>query len=305
MSATLWKGHLSFGLVSIPIKLIRAVRAEKIHMHNVSRRTGSRVKQVFIPETPEPERRSTVIPFTREKQTAEPVIEAPRSETAPIQKQDLVRAFEYEKEKYVPFEPQELEAIAPRNSTTMEILEFVKFEEVDAVYLETSYYVVPDKGGEKPYALLYEALRKTGHSAVAEVVMYRRDQVILIRAASHGLVAHTLYHDDEVRKSEEFDADSTLVKPGETGLAIKLVEALAAPFDPSKFKDKYRERLEQAIAAKIATGAVAESPTPVASAPVVDIVAALKASLDQMKKPAAREKGTSQTPAKKKRTAGD
>jgi DNA end-binding protein Ku len=319
VAATLWKGQLTFGLVSIPIRLIRAARAEKIHMHNVSRRTHSRVKQVFIPEVPEPEpapvtappqsgRTSTVVPFARAKQASPPV--APlSSEIAPIPKQDLVRAFEHQKEKYVPFEPRELENIAPRNSTTMEILEFVRFDEVDPIYLETSYYVLPDKGGEKPFALLYEALRKTGHSAVAEVVMYRRDQVMLIRAAAHGLIGHTLFHDDEVRKTEEFQADTSLIKPSETELAIKLVESLVSPWDPSKFKDKYRARLEQAIAGKVATGAIAESPAPAESKPVVDIVAALKASLEQMKKPAGRENqdaqtSNAQTPSKKKRSSG-
>jgi len=314
MAATLWKGHLSFGLVSIPIKLVRAARAEKIHMHNLHRATGSRVKQVFVPEAPEPEpqvtepepapKRSTVVPFARENARQPEAAftnfptPAPPAPTG-VPKQDLVRAFEYEKDKYVAFEPEELQSIAPRNSTTMEILEFVKFEEVDPVYLETSYYVVPDKGGEKPYALLFEALRKTGNSALAEVVMYRRDQTILIRAASHGLIAHTLYHNDEVRRSEEFHVDSALVKPAEVDLAIKLVGALAAEFDPTKFKDKYRERLQEAISQKVSTGAVTQSTAAERTAPVVDIMAALKASLSQTKKPAARETGP--TPAKKKR----
>ena len=320
MASTLWKGHLSFGLVSIPIKLVRAARAEKVHMHNVHRQTGSRVRQVFVPTAAEepavpasaepepPARPSTVVPFTRQR---EPVREAALSIAPPpaplprgVPKEDLVRAFEYEKDKYVTFAPEELQNIAPRNSTTMEIVEFVNLEQVDPVYFENSYYVLPDKNGEKPYALLYEALRRKKASALAEVVMYRRDQTILIRTGERGLIAHTLFHEDEVRRSEEFRTDRDLAKPAEIEMAIKLVDALEAKFDTSKFKDKYRERLQQAIAVKLSSGEVTEAPPTAPAEPVADIMSALKASLEQMKKPAARESGATKTArATKKRTA--
>jgi DNA end-binding protein Ku len=305
---------LSFGLVSIPIKLVRAARAEKVQMHHLQRQTGSRVRQLFVPEAPgevipeqiAPEKGRGNEPVALRGLSVAPV---PSGSPATISRQDLVRGFEYEKDKYVAFEPEELEKMAPRNSTTMEIVQFVKLAEVDPVYLENSYYAVPDKGGEKPYAVLFEALRKTGNSAIAEFVMYRRDQTILLRAAQHGIVGHTLFHNDEVRRNEEFRVDTAMVKPGETELAIKLVEALAAPFEPEKFKDKYRERLQAAISEKIGTGAITEAPAPGRTAPVIDIVEALKASLNQTRKPVVRETASiasraaasEATPAKKKR----
>jgi DNA end-binding protein Ku len=309
MAATLWKGHLSFGLVSIPIKLVRAARAEKVQMHHLQRQTGSRVRQLLVPEAPVDAAPEEIAPVAARRLTvAPPPSGLPSSPTpAAVPKQDLVRGFEYEKNKYVAFEPEELEQIAPRNSTTMEILQFVKLAEVDPVYLENSYYAVPDKGGEKPYALLFEALRKTGNSAIAEFVMYRRDQTILLRAAQHGIIGHTLFHNDEVRRNEEFRVDSAMVKPAETELAIKLVEALAAPFEPEKFKDKYRERLQAAISEKIGTGAITEARATGRTAPVIDIVEALKASLNQARKPAARETASGNSkaaPAGKKKAGG-
>jgi DNA end-binding protein Ku len=306
VAATLWKGHLSFGLVSIPIKLVRAARAEKVQMHHLQRQTGSRVRQLFVPETPGEMIPERIAPVPLAKPAAATPAAFPSATPAAIAKQDLVRGFEYEKDKYVAFEPEELEKMAPRNSTTMEIVQFVKFAEVDPVYLENSYYVVPDKGGEKPYALLFEALRKTGNSAIAEFVMYRRDQTILLRAAQHGITGHTLFHNDEVRRNEEFRVDTAMVKPGETELAIKLVEALAAPFEPEKFKDKYRERLQAAISEKIGSGAITGAPAPGRSAPVIDIVEALKASLNQTRKPVARETASDSKAAtnKRKKAAG-
>lgn len=300
MASTLWKGHLTFGLVSIPIKLFRAARAEKVHMHNLQRETGTRVRQVFVPadDTPETERR---LPAPQPLQT----VQEPHESRAPVARQDLVRGFEYEKDKYVAFEPAELENLAPRNSSIMQIVEFVRFAEVDPVYLETSYYVAPDRGGEKPYSLLFESLRKTGHSAIAEFVMHRRDQTIILRPGPHGITAHTLFYEDEVRRDLEFHADSALVTPREMDLAIKLVEALEAPFEPEKFKDQYRERLKSAIAAKLETGAITEAKPAGHPAPVIDIMAALKESLAQAKKPPASERKAKEETGKKRRTGGD
>lgn len=296
MASTVWKGQLTFGLVSVPIKLFRAARAEKVHMHFLRRQTGARVKRVFVPsdevETPPPPPRPA--PPVR-AEIAEPIRELPRPASPPpgpvISVPDLVRGFEYEKDKYVEFEPRELQDLAPQTSGEMQILEFVQLAEVDPVYFENSYYVAPDKQGDKPYALLFEALRKTGRSAVAEFVMHRRDHIALLRAGRHGVIAHTLFHEDEVRQETEFHADTGAVVPREMELAVKLIDALAAPFEPQKFKDKYRDRLNAAISEKI-SGDVRESN-------VIDIVAALQASLAQARKPAASEKAAS---GKKKRS---
>lgn len=332
MAATIWKGHLSFGLVSIPIKLFRAARAEKIHMHRIDRATGSRVRQVFVPanapaedpviasvaqnanseklqrvQSPGP----ALVESRRPAAAAAPVYDAAVQEAEtqedevqdekarqPVPSQSMVRGFEFEKDKYITFEAQEMEELAPKASSEMQIVEFVKMEEVDPIYLESSYYVTPDKGGEKPYALLVEALRKTGHAAIAEFTMHRRDQTVVLRVGQGtGIVAHTLYYEDEIKRENAYSTVESAVSEKELSLAIKLVEALQAKFDPLKFKDKYRERLHQAIAEKIQAGVVSEAPAAASkAAPVIDIMEALRESLQAMKKPAASE---SKTPVEK------
>jgi DNA end-binding protein Ku len=309
MASTIWKGHLTFGLVSIPIRLSRAARAEKVHMHHLQRRTGARVRQVFMPadesapltEAPAPFRPVAVqtgpsLVAARTQQPArvddradgQQVEERPRDQGIP--RSDLVRGYEFEKGKYVEFEPDELDNIAPKTSDDMQIVEFVHFDEVDPVYLETSYYVAPDGAGERAYALLFEALKKTGFAAIAEFVMHRRDQTMILRPGKKGIIAHTLFYEDEVRRENEFRADPELVVPKEMDLAVKLVGALAAKFEPDKFKDKYRERLQAAIAAKVETGTFRETAAPAGQSPaVVDIMAALTESLARAKKPVASE----------------
>jgi DNA end-binding protein Ku len=171
--------------------------------------------------------------------------------------------------------------------------------------LETSFYVAADRGGDKAYALLFEALKKTGYAAVAEFVMHRRDQTVILRSGQNGVIAHTLFHEDEVRHENEFNANTALVQPKEMDLAVKLVDALAAKFEPEKFKDKYREKLKAAIAQKIESGVTREtSPHAKQPAPVVDIMTALKESLLKAKKPVAREGRAAAVSAveKKKRT---
>lgn len=275
-------------------------------MHHLQRRTGARVRQVFVPAEEPPALAEPPTPFrpvvaqtgpslvaaktlpARTDQLDPPAEERPRDQG--ISRSDLVRGFEFEKGKYVEFEPEELENIAPKTSDDMQIVEFVRFDEVDPVYLETSYYVAPDGAGEKAYALLFDALKKTGFAAIAEFVMHRRDQTMILRPGKKGVIAHTLFYEDEVRRENEFPADPALVVPKEMDLAVKLVEALAAKFEPDKFKDKYRERLQAAIAAKVETGAFRESVAPTGHAPaVVDIMAALTESLARAKKPVASE----------------
>jgi DNA end-binding protein Ku len=305
MAATIWKGHLTFGLVSIPVKLFRAARAEKIHMHRLDRQTGSRVRQVFVPRDMPAETAAVtqsgpaLVDFKKPLATPEP---EPREENRTLPPSEIVHGFEFEKDKYVAFEREELEQIAPKTSPDMQIIEFVRFEEVDPIYLETSYYVAPDKGGEKPYALLFETLKKTGYAALAELVMHRRDQTMILRAGPHGIIAHTLFYEDEVRRENAFRADASLVVPKEMDLAVKLVDALAAKFEPEKLKDKFRERLQTAISSKIESGSISEAPATSKAAPVVDIMAALKESLSKMKKPAASERMA--PPQKKKRSGG-
>jgi DNA end-binding protein Ku len=172
----------------------------------------------------------------------------------------------------------DIRKITPQTATEMQIVEFVRFAEIDPVYLETSYYMTPDEADEKGYALLFQAMRDSGYAAVAQLAMHRREHVMILRPGRTGIVTHTMFYPDEVRTIEEFRTDVSTVTTKELGLAKMLIETLAAPFDPSKFKDAYRERLQELIAAKAEGKEVAPAIAQPKSK-VVDIMEALQKSL--------------------------
>jgi len=258
MASTVWKGHLTFGLVSFPVKLYSAARSESISFNQLHKADGSRVKQVLYCQ----------------------------AEDKPIPRSEIVKGFEYEKDRYVVIEDEEVKKVAPTTAKVMEILEFVKSDSIDAIYLETSYYLAPDDAGEKPYALLFDALRKTGYAGVAKIAMHNREHIVILRPGANGVLMHTMYYSHEIRKVDEFRTDLSLVKEKELALATSLIEALAADFEPEKYKDQYRENLLKMIEAKKAGQVVVETPEPHREK-VVDIFEALKASLAVAKKPAA------------------
>jgi DNA end-binding protein Ku len=221
------------------------------------------------------------------------------NETAdePVERAEVVKGYEYEPDRFVVIEDDELRAITPETARNMQILEFVKLEEIDPVYFESSYYVSPEKAGEKAYALLYEALKRSGFVALAEFAMHRREHVVVVRAGKRGIILHTLFYNNEVRREDEYPANDSLVNPKELDVALLLVESMSGRFEPDKFRDTYREKLEALIAAKIQGREVARTPS-AKPAPVVDIMDALQKSLQMARKPAAPE------PAAPKRPAG-
>ena len=258
MASTVWKGHITFGLVSFPVKLYSAARSESISFNQLHKHDGSRIKQVLFCQ----------------------------AEDKPIPRSEIVKGFEYEKGQYVVIDDEEIKKVAPASAKVMEILEFVKSEQVDPIYLETSYYLAPDEAGEKPYALLFEALKKTGRVGVAKVAMHNREHIVILRPGDKGVLMHTMYFSHEIRKVDEFRTDSSLVKEKELALATNLLEALAAEFEPEKYTDEYRDNLLRMIEAKKAGEEIVATPEP-QQAKVVDIMEALKASLAAAKKPAA------------------
>src|SRR5579884_1052021 len=310
MATTIWKGHLSFGLVTIPVRLYRAARAEKVSFHQLYRGpAGSRPPEPeesdveAEPPPPPPRGRKASAPppaspfIAREQPAAPPPPEAqlsrirqsayvPESDAgaaAPVSRKDLVRGYEYDRGQYVVVTDEDLKSITPETRKDAQILEFVHLNEIDPVYFETSYYVLPDSGGETAYALLFEALKQTGYAAVTEIAMHRREHIAIIRPGPRGLLAHTMFYSSEVRSQEEFRTDTSLVKPRELEMAKMLVESLAAKFEPGKYRDTYREKLEAMIQARVEGRQVA----PAAEAPkqekVVDIMEALRKSLDAAK----------------------
>lgn len=256
MAASIWKGHLTFGLVSFPVRLFAAARSESISFNQLHKEDGSRIKQVIFCQ----------------------------AEDKPIPRNEIVKGYEYEKGKYVVVDDEEIKKVAPKTAKVMEIQEFVKSDDVDPVYLESSYYMAPDEGGAKPYALLFETMKQTKYYGIAKVAMHNREHVVILRPGDKGMILHTMYYSDEVRRADEFQTDASELKEKELGLAKMLVESLVGEFEPQKYHDTYRDNLRKMIEAKIEGQSVIETPE-AHIAPVIDIMEALKKSLEMRKPP--------------------
>jgi len=256
MASSVWKGHLTFGLVSFPVRLFSAARGETISFNMLHKTDHSRIKQMIYCQ----------------------------AEDKPVPRSELVKGYEYEKDRYVEIDDEDIKKVAPKTAKVMEILEFVKADEVDPIYLESSYYMAPDEGGEKPYALLFQALRESKYYGIAKVAMHNREHIVILRPGNKGVLLHTMYYADEIRQVEEFRTDTTQVKEKELALAKMLIESLIAEFEPGKYVDNYRLNLQKMIEAKLEGNSVVETPTP-HIAPVIDIMEALKKSLAEQKKP--------------------
>lgn len=252
MASTVWKGHLTFGLLSLPVKLHSAARSETVSFNQLHKTDHSRVSQVLYC----------------------------KAEDKAISRADVVKGYEYEKDKYVVVDDEEIKKVAPQTARTVEVLEFVKASEVSPIFLESSYYLAPDAAaGEKPYALLYEALRQSGCVGVAKIAMHNREHIVILRPGEHGIVMHTMYYPDEIRQVEEFRTDVSALKPQEVALAKQLVASLLATFEPNKYRDEFRHNLMSMITAKANGKEVVETATPAYKAPVIDILDALKKSI--------------------------
>jgi len=264
MATSVWKGYLTFGLISIPVKLFSAARTERISFNQLHKECMTRVKQpLWCP-------------------THQRIVE--RSE--------IVKGYEYEKDQYVIIDEEEIKKIAPPSARTMEILEFVNEADVDPIYFDASYYMVPDDPGRKAYQLLTRTLEETKRVAIAKVAMHQRENIIVVRPLNHGLTLHTLYFAEEVRQVAEYaSGPEVAVRPEELKLAKQLVESLVTEFDPKKYHDEYQAQLKALIDAKLQGQQVATVTQP-ELAPVIDMMEALKKSL------AARETAPKKPPAR-------
>src|SRR5579864_4278795 len=216
MAATVWSGFLTFGLISIPVRLYSGARPKRISFHLLHRGYHARAKQ----QLPCPE--------------AERVGE----------RAELGKGYEYRKGEYVVLEPAGIRKIDPKTAKAIEILEFVKQEEIDPVYFESSYYLGPDEGGRKPFALLTRALEGTGYFAIAKLTMHNREYTVFLRPHHGGLMLHTMYYQDEIREMPDSGQDRMNLKEAEVKVAHQLIDALAAKWDPSKYHDAFAENLK-------------------------------------------------------------
>jgi DNA end-binding protein Ku len=251
MANSVWKGHITFGLISIPVRLFAAARTERISMNQIHKVCQTRVRQpLFCPAC-----------------------------NRQIERSEVMKGYEYEKDQYVLFNEDELDKIEPPSATTMEILEFVKLEEVDPLYFDASYYVTPEDAGKKAYNLLLMAMDESGYGAIAKLTMHQREHIVVIRPRAKGLTLHTLFYADEVRQVAEYGhTDKIEVKDTEKKLALQLIESLATHFNPEQFHDTYRQSLRAMIEAKRKGEHVVEASHP-KLAPVIDLMEALKKSL--------------------------
>jgi DNA end-binding protein Ku len=270
MAASVWSGYLTFGLISMPVRLFSGARGSGISFHMLHRDDQVRVKQQLI--CPE--------------------------EQKVVERSEIVKGYEYRKGEYVIIEPDEIKKIEPKTAKAMEILEFVKADDVDPIYFESSYYLVPEEAGRRPYALLTKALEETKFVAIAKLTMHNREYTVFMRPYHGGLMLHTMYYSDEIRQVEQFGAPDVELKEAEVKVAHQLIEALAAKFEPQKYHDNFEENLKKLIEAHLEHRQVPTVEKPKKMAPVVDLMAALKESLAQMegkKKPARAETAAGET----------
>lgn len=251
MAATVWKGYISFGLVSIPIRLYAAARPEHVAFHEVHAVCGTRVKQQLY---------------------------CPHCERV-IQRSELVKGYEAEKGSFITVTDEEVRKIAPASTDTMEITQFVKVVDIDPIYYDASYYAVPEKAGAKAYQLLIATLEKTGYVAIAKVGMQRREYIVAIRPRANGLTLHTMYYPNEIRSVAEYGSQEKVkVSAQEVALAEQLVKSLSAPFRPEQYQDNYQRRVMELVEAKGAGRQIKVQPEK-RRAPVIDLMQALKKSL--------------------------
>jgi DNA end-binding protein Ku len=262
MASTVWKGFLQFGLVTVPVKLSVAARSESVEFHMLHKGCNARLEQKYFCKACGKE--------------------VPRADT--------VKGYE-EDNAYLLVEPNEIEAIAPRSSTTMEVIQFVSAAEVDPIYLDASYFLEPEKVGRQVYKLLLETMRRTESLAIAKLAMRQREHTVVIRPYGSGLALHTLFYEAEVR-AQELSLSDIEVADEHLRLAEQLIQSMLKPFDPTGFADQYQAKLVELLEAKRQGKPIPAMPAR-AVAPVVDILAALQQSLG--KKPPVQAEAAVQT----------
>jgi DNA end-binding protein Ku len=263
MPSSVWSGYLTFGLISMPVKLFSGARGSRVSFHMLHRDDNVRIKQQLF---------------------------CPQDERV-VERSEIVKGYEYRKGEYVIVEPDEIKKIEPKTARAMEILEFVKSDDVDPIYFESSYYLMAEEAGRRPYALLARAMEDTGHVAIAKLTMHNREYTVILRPYENGLMLHTMYYQDEIKQVESFGKQDIELKEAEVKVAHQLIEALEAKFEPEKYHDTFEENVKKLIQAHLEGKEVAAVPKPHKPAPVTDLMAALKQSLSQMegkKKPAGR-----------------
>ncbi len=254
MPASIWTGYLTFGLISMPVRLFSGARGTRISFHMLHRDDNTRVKQQLY---------------------------CPNDEKV-VDRSEIVKGYEFRKGEYVVVEPAEIKKIEPKTAKSMEILEFVKQEEIDPVYFESSYYLAPEEAARKPYALLVKAMKDTGYVGIAKLAMHNREYTAFLRPYEKGLMLHTMHYKDEVREAPDFGTEHANLKEGEIKVAHQLIQALASKWDPGKYYDTFEENLKKLIKAHMEGKEIVAVEKPRPAAPAANLMEALKQSLAEM-----------------------
>ena len=278
MARSMGSATISFGLVSIPTKLFSATEAgASISFNLLHKECGSRLKQQYLCA----------------------------KEGTIVERSDMVKGYEFAKDQYVTFTPEELKELEEKATQTIDITEFVPVEKVDPVYYDKAYYLGPDKGAEKAYRLLSRAMKTSGRVALAKYAARGKMYLVMVRPTEDDrLVMQQLRYADEVRDASEVPMADAEVREQELKLALQLIEQIAhETFDPKQYEDEVRSRIQEQIDRKVAGQEIAISPTEEPKAQIIDLMEALKASLGAAKKeaePAAKPSKRAEAPKKKK-----
>jgi DNA end-binding protein Ku len=279
MASTVWKGYISFGLISVPIRLFVAAREQHISFNQIHSVCGTRIRQqIYCPH-------------------CERVVE--RSEIA--------KGYPIDKDNYVLVSSEELKALEAQSSETMEIVQFVKLPDVDPLYYQTSYFSVAEDPGRKAYSLIHKGMQQLNLGAIAKITLHQREQIVMIRPFEQGLVLHTLYYPEEIRAVAEYDNQTEVtVQKAELDLAEQFMKQLTAEFHPENFHDEYENRVEQLIESKQGQAPAPGKQAKKKLAPVIDLMDALRKSMEQQPAPpdevTARKPPQSATAQKKRKT---
>lgn len=270
---SVWRGAISFGLVTIAVRLYTAVEEHDFRFNQVHREDGGRIKY------------KRVCSVCGEE----------------VEYSDITKGYELDDGRMVIMENEDFEKLPVKTDKSIEVLEFVPVEEIDPIYFQKTYYLEPDKAAARPYVLLRDALVKTGQLAVVKITIRQKETLATIRARDDVLVMHTMLWPDEIRKAEfDFLDQNVEVRPQELKMATSLVESMAGDFDPDTFTDDYRDALEKVIAAKAEGAELPEQPEAEEKGDVIDLMTALERSVEKAK---AGRKSTSKKTAPKKKAS--
>ena len=275
MPRAMWKGAISFGLVTIPVALYPATEEKSLRFNQLHAKDGGRIRYRRVCSVCEQE-----VPY-----------------------EEIVKGYEYEKDRYVTLTDEELEAVPVESSRTIDIERFVDLEEIDPIYFKKSYYLVPEEVGAKAYVLLREAMSRDGKVGIAKVSFRDKEHLATLRFRGKAFVLETMFWPDEIREAEGVDVEAT-VRPQEVEMARQLIESLSGPFEPTAYRDEYRDKLLEIVERKIAGEEITVAAAEEASEGVVDLMEALKRSVEAAKqrtKPAARPRKAA---SRKKAAAG-